>query len=293
MKINNEGLITTEPVSFLEKNGISVHVLRLDKIHPVVSGNKWFKLRFYLEEAALQNKGTILTYGGAYSNHILATAFACANTGFKSIGIIRGEAPKEISHTLQIATKLGMEIFFLSREAYKNRLLPSEIINTHQYYTIPEGGYGQMGAAGAATIPYNKDLFDKICCAVGTGTMLSGLINSKHPDAKVLGFSVLKNNFSIEAEVEKLLINKTEKVALNHDFHFGGYAKHKPELIRFMNQLYEASAIPTDFVYTGKLFFGVNKLIEQNYFAEGCKLLLIHSGGLQGNLSLRKGTLIF
>lgn len=287
-----EDLITTDFIPFLSTARIKVHTLRLDKIHPVISGNKWYKLQFYLQEAISQNKKAVVTYGGAYSNHIIATAAACRNIGIKSIGIIRGEAPKNCSDTLKNAIGLDMELHFVSREAYKNKTLP-DVCKRSDYYVIPEGGYGALGAKGVTTIPYDKTTFNIICCAAGTGTMMAGIINGKSGNSQIIGFSVLKNNINIEPAIRNLLTDKNYGLNINHDFHFGGYAKHPPMLIDFMNELYSRTGIPTDFVYTAKLFYGVKKLIEANAFAKASNILIIHSGGLQGNLSLRKGTLMF
>lgn len=292
MKIIDEDLITADPVAFLSNKDIEVSVLRLDRIHPVISGNKWYKLRFYLQDALEQNKKTIVTFGGAYSNHIVATAALCSAYGLKSTGVIRGEEPALYSHTLKEAVSYGMQLFFVSREAYKANPIPDNFTKA-DHYMVPEGGYGSKGASGAASIPYEKNRFDTVCCATGTGTMMAGLINAQAGGTKVLGFSVLKNNFSIENEIRQLLNDKTKDININHDFHFGGYAKHKPELIQFMNELYTETGIPTDFVYTAKLFYGVQQLIKEKQFKQGTKILIVHSGGLQGNLSLRKGTLIY
>ena len=292
MDIIDEDLITTETVPFLSQNGVNVHVLRMDKIHPVISGNKWFKLKFHLQKAIEGRYKAIVTFGGAFSNHIVASAAACAIYKIPSIGIIRGEEPSSYSHTLLKAQQYGMRLHFLSRADYKLKTAPS-IFATDDYYIIPEGGYSREGTHGAATIPYDKTAFDYILCAVGTGTMMAGLMNGKADQATVLGFSALKNHLLLEKEVQGLLINKDQPVAINHDYHFGGYAKQKPSLLQFMNGLFAATGIPTDFVYTGKLFYAVHDLIHQNYFPTGSRLLLVHSGGLQGNLSLRKGTLIF
>ena len=135
----------------LNKNGVEVSVLRLDKIHPLISGNKWFKLRYYIEDAKKQNKKTILTFGGAWSNHILATAAACKLYKLNSIGIIRGEKPRELSSTLEQAMKLGMKLIFSAREDYRLGIIPEEL-KEEEYYLVNEGGYGDKGAAGAATI---------------------------------------------------------------------------------------------------------------------------------------------
>jgi 1-aminocyclopropane-1-carboxylate deaminase len=278
---------------FIEKN-VEVSVLRLDKIHPVISGNKWFKLRYYLEEAKQQKKNTIISFGGAWSNHIAATAATCHINGLNSIGIIRGEKMEKLSPTLSQAKRLGMQLIFINREDYGKKKIPSEL-NNDEYYFINEGGYGSKGAAGAATIlDYCKKAdYSHICCAVGTGTMMAGLINSSLAFQEVTGISVLKNNFELEENI-KCLLNDREKIfRIIHDYHFGGYAKYKPRLIEFMNQFYRETMIPSDFVYTGKLFYAITDLIKNNFFPARSRLLLIHSGGLQGNASLDPGTLIF
>jgi 1-aminocyclopropane-1-carboxylate deaminase len=278
---------------FTEKQ-VEVSVLRLDKIDPFISGNKWFKLRYYLEDAKKQNKKTIVTFGGAWSNHILATAAACRMNNLNSIGIIRGEEPSKLSPTLVQAKEAGMELIFISREEYQRKTIP-EKLNSDEYYFIGEGGYGIKGAEGAATIlDYcKKENYTHICCATGTGTMMAGLINGTSASTTVTGISVLKNNFNLEENVKSLLTNTTGRFTITHGYHFGGYAKHQPELIDFMNNFYKETGVPTDFVYTGKLFFAVTDLIKEDYFLPGSRLLVIHSGGLQGNVSLGKATLIF
>lgn len=292
MDIVNLEALTTDPIAFLSTDDARVYVLRLDKVHNIISGNKWFKLRFFIQDAIQQNKDTIVTFGGAYSNHIIATAAACRIYSLKSIGVIRGETPKIYSSTLSEAAALGMKFYFVDRNFYRNKKIPFEI-DEQRHYIIPEGGYGAKGAEGAASISYKKSQFNVVCCAVGTGTTMAGLINSRGNNAEVLGISVLKNNFSITNEIKYLLNDKDANVKIDHNFHFGGYAKSTPELFNFMNWMYETSGIPTDFVYTGKLFYGVKKLIADGHFPKKSSILVIHSGGLQGNLSLRKGTLIF
>ena len=284
--------ILTVPL-FIEK-GVEISVLRLDKIHPLISGNKWFKLRYYLEEAKQQNKKTIVTFGGAWSNHILATAAACKMNGFNGIGIIRGEKPANISPTLLQSQAEGMQLVFTSRDDYRKKKIPAELDNDNNYF-INEGGFGNSGAAGAATILNYCDLnkFDKIGCACGTGTMIAGLIRATIPSQQVIGISMLKNNFDLEKSVQLLLNNVEGNYQLIHDYHFGGYAKYKSELIDFMNMFYLQTGIPSDFVYTGKLFYAFYQLVKNNSFIPGCRILLIHSGGLTGNSSLEKGMLIF
>lgn len=281
----------TDPL-FSEKN-IEVAVLRLDKIHPVISGNKWFKLQFYLQEAKQLQKKTIVTFGGAWSNHIIATAAACKQNELNSIGIIRGEESAQLSSTLRYAKELGMQLLFINRDDYGNKKIPEALIK-EEYYFITEGGYGEKGAEGATTIldHCEKNNFTHYCCAVGTGTMMAGLILASSKDQQVIGTSILKNNFELEEKI-KALLHQEQNFQLHHDYHFGGYAKYNNELIRFMNEWYRRSNIPSDFVYTGKLFFAIHDLINKNYFPSGSKILIIHSGGLQGNASLPKGTLIF
>lgn len=288
-----------DAITSLSKFHTTVDVLRLDLIHPVVSGNKWFKLKNYLNDAKLSNKKTIVTFGGAYSNHIVAMAAATKAAGLKSVGIIRGEKPMQLSHSLQYANNAGMELYFVSRENYKNKRLPAEIFlkySQDEIYVINEGGYGAKGAEGAKEIVKLVDLFHytHILAACGTGTTIAGLIEASFPHQKIIGVSVLKNNFSLAKEIENLISKENKnRLMLLHDYHFGGYAKYSQLLIDFMNAWFLQTHIPSDFVYTGKLFFAANDLIQKNFFEEGSKLLIIHSGGLQGNISLPEGTLIF
>jgi 1-aminocyclopropane-1-carboxylate deaminase len=165
------------PDAVFDKKNIAVSVLRLDKIHPLISGNKWFKLRYYLEEAKASNKKNILTFGGAWSNHIIATAAVCKKNGFSSTGIIRGEEPAELSPALKMAKEMGMNLVFISRDDYSNKIIPDQYIN-EEYIIINEGGYGYKGAEGASTIAdfFKKENYTHICCATGTGTMTAGLV---------------------------------------------------------------------------------------------------------------------
>lgn len=290
MEAIQEDLATLEPLPWLSTPAARVQVLRLDRVHPIISGNKWYKLRFYLETARSSQK-KVVTFGGAYSNHILATAAACSLAGIPCAGIIRGEAPPQYSETLADAASLGMELHFISREAYKQKQLPARFSGA-DWLVIPEGGYGVPGMQGAATMPFTSGIFDRICCATGTGTMMAGLLHAATTGTTVTGFSVLKNHKSLTQEIATLLPPSSPSGIINHDFHFGGYAKYNTTLIRFMNELYAQTGIPTDFVYTAKLFYGVKTMLEQD-FKNDRNILVIHSGGLQGNRSLPKGTLIF
>jgi 1-aminocyclopropane-1-carboxylate deaminase len=285
--------ITVDNISSFYKKKIEVDVLRLDKINALVSGNKWFKLRYYIEDAKAQQKKGILTFGGAWSNHIIATAAICKMNGLKSIGIIRGEEPMHPSFTLLTAKEMGMQLVFISRTAYQNKEIPATL-QPDEYYIVREGGYGEMGAKGASTIlDYCSKSYSHYCCAAGTGTMMAGIINTIAPDQQAVGISVMKNNTELEGMIQTLVKDAGKTWQLIKDYHFGGYAKYQTSLVQFMNEFYGQTHIPSDFVYTGKLFYAVSDLIRKNYFPGDSKLLLIHSGGLQGNISLPGETLIF
>jgi 1-aminocyclopropane-1-carboxylate deaminase len=289
--------IPLQSIKHLSNNKVLVDLLRIDQFHPIVSGNKWFKLRFYLEEAIYQQKNTIASFGGAYSNHIVALAYTCQQYGLASIGIIRGEQSAKLSHTLQAAIQFGMQLIFVSRTSYNDKEGLKKEYGEESWYWINEGGYGVSGAAGASTILDIADTtsYTDIVCSVGTGTMMAGLIKKINTHQKVIGISALKNNFSITQEVKALLTTEesTRNFEIIHAYHFGGYAKHPPELLQFMHNFWEQERIPTDIVYTGKLMFAITDLLQNNHFANGSKILAIHSGGLQGNLSLSNGLLNF
>ena len=282
--------------AWLQQNNVQLDILRLDKLHPVISGNKWFKLKYYLQDAKHKEYNTIATFGGAFSNHIIATACACNKAGLKSIGIIRGERPAILSHTLLMAEQYGMELSFVSRSAYEDKeTIKKDFKNV---YWIAEGGYGNLGAQGTKEILSfcnEPEKYAHIVCAVGTGTMMAGIIQSVNPKQTVIGISVMKGNYSLMEKVETLLnvedINKSYRII--HDYHFGGYAKHPPGLIQFMNDIWQHHQLPTDIVYTAKTFYAAQQLIINNTIPEGSNVLLIHSGGLQGNLSLPAKTLCF
>lgn len=284
----------------LKEKGVTAAILRLDKIHQHISGNKWFKLKYYLQEAIQNNKQGIITFGGAFSNHIIAAAGAAQMSSLKSIGIIRGEEPAILSTTLQQAKTFGMQLIFITREKYKHKddevFLNKLQTDYEDYLIIPEGGAGVPGAKGCSEILSFacKENYTHIICAMGTGTMFAGLSNAALPEQTVIGIPVLKGITDFWQQAEYMIEKEKKTNSLFfYDYHFGGYAKYKPDLIAFMNSFYRETAIPTDFVYTGKLLFAVNDLLHKNYFSTGSRLLIIHSGGLQGNAGLPKGTLIF
>ena len=279
-----------------------VDLLRLDVLHPIVSGNKFYKLRFYIDDAINKGVDTVASFGGPYSNHIVALAFTAKEAGLKSIGYVRTNADEPITPSMVEAKAYGMELVYLGRTDFQTK--KASILQTSEAksdtYFIDEGGYGIIGAKGAATILTELDttLYEYIICAVGTGTMLAGIVHAARPNQKVIGIPVLKNEESIEAEINALLHEHHAKknnqpYTLLHQFHQGGYAKTNPSMIAFMNKLWDTEKIPTDIVYTSKLLFGVEHLIQENYFEKDASILVLHSGGLQGNRSLPVGTLNF
>lgn len=292
-----ENNVTIEPLSnTFTRNIVSADVLRLDKTHEIVSGNKWFKLQFYIADAVEKKMNTIATFGGAFSNHIVATAFACKQVRLGSVGFIRGEEAIELSHTLKAAKEYGMKLFFLSRENYKQKKIPVDF-DLNKTYFVAEGGYGKLGCLGSSTIykSFNLEKYDSIICACGTGTTIAGIIKESEANQKIIGINVLKGYTQINQDIISILDENSKSKnfeVLNH-FHFGGYAKKSDDLIKFMNELWLYEKIPTDFVYTAKMFYAVKTMITQNVFKVGEKLLLIHSGGLQGNVSLPDKSLLF
>lgn len=292
--------VVTELKSILYENKrIRVSMLRLDEIHPVISGNKLFKLYYFLDEARNSSHKKIITFGGAFSNHLAATAFACKEMNLKSIGIVRGEKPAMLSHTLLFCLELGMELQFISREDFKRsneKEFLEELKKQHgEHILIPEGGFSIKGKEGAALITQTFDSrgFTHICMAVGTATTFAGIIDGNSNQCEVIGFSVLKNMHDIDKRLLTLEVDPLKKYSFIADYHFGGYAKKTGELISFINEFYLHNKISLDFVYTAKMMFGVNDLVQKNYFPSAANILCIHTGGLQGNQSLPKDALIF
>lgn len=277
-------------------NKINCDVLRLDNIHNVISGNKYFKLKEYLKDAKEKGFKTIASFGGAYSNHIVAMACACKEFDLQTVGFIRGDENTPLSHTLKHAVEYGMELQFVSREDYRKK--EKIIADTNKnYYWIDEGGYGKLGAAGAADILsfVNKDKYTKIFCACGTGTTMAGLIKASLPEQKVIGINVLKGYNNLIDDIE-LLLDENDKRKLYeiiNGYHFGGYAKANDELYAFMNLLWKKENVPADFVYTAKLFYAINDMVQKQKINSKDSILIIHSGGLQGNKSLGENILNF
>jgi 1-aminocyclopropane-1-carboxylate deaminase len=285
-------LISTQEIHLpiFEKKGISLAVRRLDKVHEQVSGNKFFKLKYNLEEAKKEGKNTLLTFGGAFSNHIHATAAAAKLEGFSSIGIIRGEETFPLNPTLSFAQSLGMQLAYISREEYRTKTEAAFLDKLKEkfgdFYLIPEGGTNALAIQGTKEILHENDTdFTHIGCSIGTGGTFAGLAGSILFDQQLLGFSSLKGEF-IHSDTNNLLlenqIRPNGKIRFFDSYHFGGYGKFKPELIEFIHWFFAQTQIPLDPIYTGKMMFGIMDLISKDFFEKGSKILAIHTGGLQG-----------
>ncbi|OWW26133.1 1-aminocyclopropane-1-carboxylate deaminase [Zobellia sp. OII3] len=287
-------------LAILAEKGVSLVLKREDRIHPLISGNKYRKLKYNLEEARTKGFGTLLTFGGAFSNHIAATAYAGQLHGFKTVGVIRGEEIAEKwrgNGTLKLAHSHGMEFNFISREAYRNKDSKALLAGLEQrfgkFYLLPEGGTNALAIKGCEEILTPDDaVFDVVCCAVGTGGTIAGISNAAHDSQKVLGFPALKGDF-LQEDICKFAPRGNWKLIT--DYHFGGYAKLTEALVQFINDFNLKTQIPLDPVYTGKMVYGILDLVKNGYFPQKTKILAIHTGGLQGiagmNLSLKKKNL--
>lgn len=276
-----------EKIILKNEYSIDLYLKREDKIHPIVSGNKYRKLKYNIAFAQSKGYTTLLTFGGAFSNHIAATAEAGKICGIRTIGVIRGEelqAKIKENETLNYAQSCGMHFKFISRTSYREKSTPHFLSALKEefgsFYTIPEGGTNQYAIKGCEEILTKEDGdFDYICCSVGTGGTLSGLINCSKPSQQVFGFSALKGEF-LQEDISKFVTKNNW--TLNTDYHFGGYAKVNEDLIRFINKFKKEQAIQLDPVYTGKMVYGIYDLIKQGFFKKESKILAIHTGGIQG-----------
>ncbi|WP_282136574.1 1-aminocyclopropane-1-carboxylate deaminase/D-cysteine desulfhydrase [Seonamhaeicola maritimus] len=276
-----------QPILLPKSLGVDLFIKREDEIHPFVSGNKYRKLKYNLLKAKSSGFETLLTFGGAFSNHIAAAAYAGKIYGFKTIGVIRGEELKgkiEENETLRFAKSNGMQFEFVSREVYRNKNEADFQRNLKEFfgdfYLVPEGGTNELAVKGCEEILSETDKdFDYVCSAVGTGGTLSGLINCSKPGQQVLGFPALKGDF-LKEDISKFVTKINWDLVT--DYHFGGYAKINNDLVTFINKFKADNEIPLDPVYTGKMIFGIFDLIKKGFFKKGTKILAIHTGGLQG-----------
>jgi 1-aminocyclopropane-1-carboxylate deaminase len=279
----------SDPV--LDGFGLRLYVKREDLIHPFISGNKWRKLKYNLIEAKSQGKDTLLSFGGAYSNHIYALAAAGKESGFKTIGVIRGKDASEENPTLSFARSCGMQLYLIDRDQYKKKeesdFLEDMKNRFHDSYIIPEGGSNVLAVKGCAEIIEEIDIdFDYIACPCGTGATLAGLIAGLKGKKRALGFSVLKGGEFLIGDVKKLLNafeGKTfDNWSIQMDYHFGGYAKSSYDLESFIKHIEKQHGIIYEPVYTGKMMFGIYDMINKGFFKRGETIICVHTGGLQG-----------
>jgi 1-aminocyclopropane-1-carboxylate deaminase/D-cysteine desulfhydrase-like pyridoxal-dependent ACC family enzyme len=274
---------------------VNLYVLRLDAIDLYSGGNKLFKLKYNLEEALKQGYKKILTFGGAWSNHLAAIA-AVSSKQLAVVAIVRGEEPKVYSDTLNYCQEKGVQLHFVSRKEYRNKTSPAfieELKNKFgEFYLLPEGGTNTLAVKGCKEIVnYAPIDFDYICTPVGSGGTIAGITSALKSNQQALGFSVLKGANYLTDEVNKLLNEfniQNSKFKIVGDYHFGGYAKTTPELMSFKKDFETQSNIPLDYVYTVKMFYGIFDLIKKGYFKENSTIIAVHTGGLQGNKGFEK-----
>lgn len=276
-----------QKIDYQNDYGIELYIKREDVLHDEISGNKFRKLKYNLDEAKRQGKSRLLTFGGAYSNHIAAVAAAGRDYGFETIGVIRGDElalKYQENPTLKKAMQDGMQFYFATRTQYRDKMNVVFLEKLQQqfgdFYVIPEGGTNQLAVKGCEEILTEEDeVFDFICCAVGTGGTISGIINSLQTHQKALGFPALKGDFLFD-DIQPYVKNQQWDLIL--DYHFGGYAKVSDELRLFIKEFNQKYLITLEPIYTGKMAFGVLDLISKGKFPEKSKILIIHTGGLQG-----------
>lgn len=270
----------------LEKHGVSLMIKRDDLIHPHISGNKWRKLKYNLHAARRDGYDTVLTFGGAFSNHIVATAVCASLAGFESIGVIRGEEAYATNPTLSLATAHGMRLHFVSREQYRLKNEPDFLYTLSQKFgecfVIPEGGANELGQRGCEEIVSSVDqAFDYMAVAMGTGTTFLGMLQAASDSKmKLLGFPVIKGFNELDDQLSERYSKGSYQ--LIKDYHFGGYAKFTSALVTFINDFKRDTGIALDPIYTGKMMFGLFDLVGSGYFPVDSKILAVHTGGLQG-----------
>jgi 1-aminocyclopropane-1-carboxylate deaminase len=274
------------------KKVAAIDMLRLDLLHPVVSGNKWYKLRLNMDYAKNNFYKTIVTSGGGYSNHLIATAYAAKRFGLASVGIVRGKYDK-LTPTLKDCKEQGMELIFVTQEDYNNKHQPAWAENLVAHFDealiIPEGGANERGRTGAGLLQrFIDDSYTHVAVSVGTGTTLIGLRNKMDNDQHILGFVPMKQGANLEKYIsEHLTPEKNKNFQLLDKWHFGGFGKWNATLLTFMNDFYEENKIPLDIVYTSKMMYGIKEMLDNQEFNSSDKILCIHTGGLQGNVSVK------
>ncbi|MGD1845187.1 MAG: 1-aminocyclopropane-1-carboxylate deaminase/D-cysteine desulfhydrase [Salibacteraceae bacterium] len=280
----------------IEKNGLQLWVKREDLLHPEISGNKWRKLKYNLKAARTGNYQRLLTFGGAFSNHLLAVAAAGNHFGFDTVGVVRGEAHATLNPTLQRCSDLGMQLHYIDRTTYRQKHLPAvytALLDAFgPAYLIPEGGSNSLGVAGCREVWEGISVpIDVVACACGTGATFAGLVDAAPAGTRGWGFAVLKQGEHLKGPIGQWLGEDWSTTAswdLITDYHFGGYARYTPELLQFLAAFKSQQGFALDPVYTGKLFYGLFDQVRQGAFRRGTSILAVHTGGLQGIAGFQK-----
>lgn len=280
--------IKTQEISSrkIRRKGVRLYMKRIDLIDDIVSGNKWFKLKYNIPKAKNHTSNKILTFGGSYSNHIFSTSYLAYKNNIKSIGVIRGEESLPLNFTLNSAVNYGMCLHYVSREKYS---LKSTSIFLNElkekfgdFYHLPEGGTNELAIEGTTQIlDVYDNHYDFICCPLGTGGTFAGLIKSSSKNQRLIGFPAIKGFGNLEEDISSWVDKYNWCLIKNYSY--GGYAKINNELVLFIKNFYKKYNIPLDAIYNGKMMIGVMDLIYKGYFARGSTILVINTGGLQGN----------
>lgn len=281
--------IRIDPLSdplFTDKQ-VTIACLRLDLLHPMVSGNKWFKLRHNIQQAKQEGKETILTFGGAYSNHLHATAHYCQQEGLTSIGIVRGaELYADSNPTLRACAAVGMELIFIDRTSYRAKdqdPFVADLIRKRAAYVVPEGGDNALGIKGAAEIQTHiPSSWNHVMVSIGSGTTIKGLLQAAPAHQQIWGFTSFSNATALQSAVQAF--DPRQQLQWVDAFGFGGFGRQSPLLTTFINDFYLLHQLPLDTIYTGKMMYGLRDMILKNVFKPGDRILFIHTGGLQGNV---------
>lgn len=294
----NEDAAVLDPVKLPNiTTDVKVFMKRIDLVHPVISGNKWYKMKYNIAEMLEQRKDTLLTFGGAYSNHIHAAAMAGKIFGFKTIGLLRGEEHLPLNETLQSAVDNGMEIHYVDRTTFRKRVSKdylNELKNKFgAAYILPLGGTNIIALKGCAEIVDNIDIdYNYICSSSGSGGTFAGIVAGLNGSKKGIVFPALKGGGFLKEVISDLVHDYTGKEfnnwSLNTDFHFGGFAKLTKELVQFTKEFENLNGFELDYIYTNKMMFGISELIKSGYFKSGETIIAVHSGGLQGNLGMKE-----
>ncbi|MFI5149817.1 MAG: 1-aminocyclopropane-1-carboxylate deaminase/D-cysteine desulfhydrase [Bacteroidia bacterium] len=284
-------LISNIRETLFSDKGLQLHLLRLDELHPEINGNKWYKLKYNLEAFHRSGKKILVSCGGAWSNHIAAMAAAGHASGIPTGAMIRGEEHIPLNPTLALASARGMLLYYADRALYRDKALleqkAREVFGPDIFW-IPEGGSNAWGVMGCTEIlAHVKEEADIICCAAGTGATAAGIASSGMGRNKMMVFPALKGASFLVDEIARFAGPEiASEISLVNDYHFGGYGKTTPDLIRFVDDFRLKQGISLDYIYTGKMMFGLYDMASRGCFEPGTRILAVHTGGIQGNLGI-------